>query len=68
MIKLVLAYYDLSVKALGEKISINKLISLSVREKIGRFKYVAEQQISREYEAVTALLQEEFAALSAQEE
>ena len=40
MMRLVNAFYERSVAALGEGASLRKLISMPVREQIGRFKYV----------------------------
>ena len=42
MMRLVNAFYERSVAALGEGASLRKLISMPVREQIGRFKYVKE--------------------------
>jgi len=66
MIRLVLNFYDMSVKA-DEDIHINKMLTLPVREKIGRFKYLPEERISQEYEAVTLEIQKEFAGLVTEE-
>jgi V/A-type H+-transporting ATPase subunit A len=66
MIRLVLNFYDMSVKA-DEDIHINKMLTLPVREKIGRFKYLPEERISQEYEAITLEIQKEFAGLVTEE-
>ncbi|MDD5923885.1 MAG: V-type ATP synthase subunit A [Clostridia bacterium] len=51
MMKLVLAYFDLSMEALSKSgASIEKLVSLPIREHIGRFKYVPTKDIKAEYE------------------
>ncbi|MCL1855751.1 MAG: V-type ATP synthase subunit A, partial [Clostridia bacterium] len=63
MMRLVLAYYDLSVVALDKGVHINKLAMLPARERIGRFKYVEEGQVAREYEAALMQLQKEIAGL-----
>ena len=42
LMKLVLSFYEESSKALAEGASMNKLISMPVREQIGRFKYTHE--------------------------
>lgn len=68
MMRLILACYELSVKALDDGIHINKLVALPVREKIGRFKYIEEDRISQEYEAVYLELQKEIAGLLKEEE
>ena len=63
MMRLILAYYDISAKALDRGIHINNLIMLPVRERIGRFKYIEEDRIQGEYEAVLLQLQNEIADL-----
>ena len=45
MMRLVNAFYERSVAALGEGASLRKLISMPVREQIGRFKYVERRCI-----------------------
>ena len=52
MMDLVLAYYDQSVEALEKGAKLQNLINLPVREQIGRFKYVTEDEIQKEYEKV----------------
>ena len=61
MMDLVLAYYDQSVEALEKGAKLQNLINLPVREQIGRFKYVAEDEIQKEYEKVTEELHIEIA-------
>ncbi len=52
MMLLVNAFYDRAVKALSEGASLQKLISMPVREQIGRFKYVQEDALDEEYKKV----------------
>ena len=61
MMDLVLAYYDQSVEALEKGAKLQNLINLPVREQIGRFKYVTEDEIQKEYEKVTEELHVEIA-------
>ena len=49
MMKLVNAFYDRASAALSQGASLQKLISMSVREQIGRFKYVREDDLDEEY-------------------
>lgn len=60
MMKLVLAFYSESVEALSRGASIQSLIDMAVREKIGRFKYVADSNIETEYEKITNELHTEI--------
>ncbi len=52
MMKLVNAFYEKSVEALGKGASLQKLISMPVREQIGRFKYVKEDALDTEFAKV----------------
>jgi V/A-type H+-transporting ATPase subunit A len=62
MIKAILTYFDLSTEALHEGAPINELLSLPVRERIGRFKYCAENDIDKEYDAIILQLKSEIAS------
>ena len=61
MMKLVIAYYENAVEALKEGAGLNALISLPVREQIGRFKYVTEEKLDVEYKKVKEQLHVEIA-------
>lgn len=52
MMKLVMAFYDFGVKALADGANIEEIISMPVRESIGRFKYVHEDEIEQAYDKV----------------
>lgn len=60
MMKIVIAYYEESKKALDEHANINDLVALDVREKIGRFKYVTDDRIDSEYDSVMKELKGEI--------
>lgn len=49
MMRLIIAYYDICADALEKGASIDALVSLPVRENIGRFKYVHEDNTDEEY-------------------
>ena len=61
MMNLVTAFYDKAVEALAEGASLEKLISMPVREQIGRFKYVTEDALDEEYKKVEEELSVETA-------
>ena len=61
MMRLVNAFYERSVAALGEGASLRKLISMSVREQIGRFKYVKEDALDAEFVKVDEELSAQIA-------
>ncbi len=60
MMKLVLAFYDKATAALKNGVSVNKLFALPVREQIGRFKYLNEQDVQKEYENILSRLDAEI--------
>ena len=61
MMNLVMAFYEQAVAALAEGASLQKLISMPVREQIGRFKYTHEDQLDSAYEEVKKELHMEIA-------
>lgn len=61
MMNLVLAFYKKTVEALGHGAPLQKLISLPVREQIGRFKYTLEENLDKVYEEVKKELSMEIA-------
>ena len=56
MAKLVLAYYDQSLEALKNGANVQGLLSMPVREQIGRYKYVVEADLDAEYKNVMETL------------
>lgn len=68
MMKLVLAFYEESQKALTDGASANGLIKMAVRERIGRYKYTTEDNIEAEYNAVLEALAKEIADVSGRED
>ncbi len=61
MMQLILDYYDNAARSLAEGAKVNDLISIPCREAIGRFKYVAEDQIEEEYAKIVETLKKECA-------
>ncbi len=64
MMKLVLAFYESTVNALQTGIGVESLVKLSVRERIGRFKYTPEDQIAREFDGIIQSMNKEIEELS----
>lgn len=60
MMSLVLDYFDLSKGALNEGASINNLVKLPVREAIGRFKYIHENDLDEQFKFVNEQLVDEI--------
>ena len=68
MMELVLAYYDKSLRALEQGAAINELVKLPVREKIGRFKYIAADVMEKEYQDILINLDKDLEKLLKKEE
>ena len=68
MMKLVLAFYEESQKALNDGASSGGLIKMAVKERIGRFKYTTEDKIETEYQAVLEQLAKEIADVLGKED
>jgi len=68
MMELVIAFYDKSLEALKEGASVQSLISMAVRERIGRYKYTLDENIDTEYEKINNELHIEIANLLGREE
>ena len=68
MMKLVLDYYSESVGALGRGVSVEKLVSLPVRERIGRFKYMPSDRMEQEYKDIIQTMKKEIQSLEQKEE
>ncbi|MCI8359740.1 MAG: V-type ATP synthase subunit A [Clostridiales bacterium] len=67
MMQLILLYHQEASEALG-KVSIDELVKLPVRERIGRFKYTPSENIQAEYDAITRQLSAEIDQLMQKEE
>ncbi|MDR1467123.1 MAG: V-type ATP synthase subunit A [Oscillospiraceae bacterium] len=69
MMKLILEFYDMSYLILEkDDVKIEKLISIPIREKIGRFKYVKIENLESEYEEISQRLNCEISAASIDED
>lgn len=60
MMSLILEYYDCAVSALEQGADIENLISVPVRESIGRFKYIHENDIEDEYTRISMEIKKEI--------
>ena len=60
MMKLCTSFYEKSLEAIEQGKDIEDIVKLSVREKIGRFKYTAEEQTEEEFNKILAQLEEEL--------
>ena len=68
MMKLILGFNDEAADAVAKGADIEKISALPVREKIGRFKYVAEENTDAEYDKLTTEISSEIHDLLSKEE
>ena len=68
MMKLVINYYDKSLEALAQGADIEELVALPVRESIGRFKYITEENVDEEYNTVNGELESQLKLAAARKE
>jgi V/A-type H+-transporting ATPase subunit A len=64
MLKVILAFYDKSLVALQEDAPFSKLVKMPVREKIGRLKYVPEDQVQAQFDAIMQDLNDQIRVLT----
>ncbi len=62
MIRLILEFYDLARQVLESGAQIELLLSLPVRERIGRFKYISNLESKNEYDSIARAISEEIGA------
>lgn len=63
LMRLIMAYYNQAKDAVKKGANYNKLISLPVREKIGRFKYVKEEETGNRFDEIMKELRDSIAEL-----
>lgn len=68
MMQLVIAYYEKSLEALNKGANIDDIVELSVRESIGRFKYIAEDKVDAEYAEILKTLDSQVALAMSRKE
>ncbi len=60
MMKAVWLFYEKGLEALKKGADIEKICSVSVRENIGRLKYVKENDVNAEFESICSMLNEQL--------
>ncbi len=68
MMKLVTEFYDSSLETLNQGAQIDDIVKLPVREAIGRFKYIQEENVEAEYEKISAELKKQLSDAADREE
>lgn len=63
LMKLIFEYYDRAGEALQKGADINALVAMPSRERIGRFKYTAEDALNAEYDAIVGEITAETAEI-----
>ena len=67
LLKLILTWYEMSRDAVAKGAPFSQLVSLPVRESIGRFKYIEEDKIDETYEEIVDTLKKEIQELVSKE-
>lgn len=62
MMNLILEFYNFSLQAVENGVSVDDLLNLSVKEQIGRFKYVTNKKSNEEYKNISKKIAVEVAA------
>ncbi|BCJ94774.1 V-type ATP synthase alpha chain [Anaerocolumna cellulosilytica] len=68
MMELMLHYFDYATEALGKGADVEELVKLPIREKIGRFKYITDDKVDKEYDDIITALSREIEAVIRKEE
>ena len=63
MLSLIMEFYDLSKDAIEQGVNYNSLINLPVRESIGRYKYVKEEESETYYKHIAEELEKDIREL-----
>lgn len=68
MMKLVIAFYELASGALEEGATVDRILVMEVRERIGRYKYTGAEDIETEYERIRKELEQQIAGTTGKED
>ena len=68
MMQLILTYYDEALDALNAGVSVEKLVAMEVREKIGRFKYTTIDMVEDVFMNIVADIKDEIKSLKDKED
>lgn len=66
MMKLMLTFYDMADTALATGVKIEDIMSVDARERVGRLKYVPEQDCEGEFYEITGALETELGKLKSE--
>ncbi|MCF0141809.1 MAG: V-type ATP synthase subunit A [Parasporobacterium sp.] len=68
MMKLILAFYDQALAALDKGASVERLVNLPVRERIGRYKYTTRDMVDAEFDKIMAEITEAIDSIEIEED
>lgn len=68
MLKLIMTYFDLSKKAVAKGADFKKITEMPIRERIGRFKYLKEEEIEAVFDEIQQALKADINKLIAEGE
>ncbi len=68
ILRMIFAFYDQASEVLSSGGQIEEIAALPVRENIGRFKYIPENQMSEEYDRIMETLHKQMRDIAAKEE
>jgi len=63
MMRLILDNYKLGKAALKKNIDIEDILAMKIKERVGRAKYVPEEKVETEFQAIEREMREEFVSL-----
>ena len=66
--QMIMNFYDEAQRALEQGASIDKLVDMPVRERIGRFKYTPEDKVEEEYARVQEEITRELGGMIRKED
>ena len=67
LMKLISEFYHLSMDGLKDGIDIEKIVTMSVRERIGRFKYTQNDKVEKEFNEIMEMINSEIEKLRIKE-
>ena len=68
MMELILKFYDETVEAIKHGATVEALVKLPIKEKIGRFKYTSNDNVNEEFNLIVQGIKEQIDKLLVQEE
>ena len=64
MMSLILQYFDLATEVISGGATIREIVSIPVKEQIGRFKYFSDDEIDKKYKEISTQIEIEIGKLA----